>query len=406
MQYTTRLFGPLEGLHDLYISLVRGLVSMRRVLEFMQLPTLQEIHKGHKPFVYQHTIELQDVHFRFGDQPVLQGVNLKLVKGKSYALVGMSGSGKTTLANLLCGLYQPDQGRILIDGVPLEEISLRELRVHIGLVSQQVHLFNDTIWDNIHYGNFKCEPSGVEKMIKQVGLNGLDRQAEIGEQGVQLSGGQKQRIALARPLLQPVELLILDEATAALDAESEEDLFQRIQHLYGDQTILLISHRLSAVPLDLFLACWDTRAISGGNQPCFDWTWLDMPDEPPRVRPHHVAAILQRNLVSMSATNSQADCVQGVAGIEQLAEDVGTWAECEKQALKARLNQCTELFLDVALSREGHGAFLHYASRICGLDDLSVLGREFESISQGWFVAKNLCFKGVIKETPKLIPRI
>ncbi len=160
------------------------------------------------------------------------------------------------------------------------------------------------------------------------------------------------------------------------------------------------------IPLDLFLACWDTRAIAGGNQPCFDWRWLDMPDELPSVRPRHVAAILQRNLASMSATNSQADCVQGVAGIEQLAEDVGTWAECEKQALKSRLNQCTELFLDVALNREGHGAFLHYASRSCGLDDLSVLGREFESISQSWFVAKNLCLKGAIKETPRLIPRI
>lgn len=160
------------------------------------------------------------------------------------------------------------------------------------------------------------------------------------------------------------------------------------------------------IPFDLFLSCWDTRAIAGGHQPCFDWHRLDMPDEPPRVRPRHVAAILQRNLASMSATNPQADCVQGVAGIEQLAEDVGTWAEWEKQALKARLNQCTELFLDVALNREGHGAFLHYASRICGLDDLSVLGREFESISQNWFVAKNLCLKGVIKETPRLVPRI
>ena len=247
IQYTSRLFGPVSGLHNLYMDLVRGLVSMRRVLEFMQLPTQEAIHTGRKPFVYQRAIELQDVHFRFGDQPVLQGVTLKLVKGKSYALVGMSGSGKTTLANLLCGFYQPDQGRILIDDVPLEEIQLRELRAHIGLVSQQAHLFNDTIWDNIRYGNFKRESAGIEKVIEQVGLNGLDRQAEIGEQGVQLSGGQKQRIALARTLLQPVDLLILDEATAALDAESEEALFHRIQHLYGDQTILLISHRLSAV---------------------------------------------------------------------------------------------------------------------------------------------------------------
>ncbi len=247
IQYTSRLFGPVSGLHGLYMDLVRGLVSMRRVLEFMQLPTQEAIHTGRKPFVYQHTIELQDVHFRFDDQPVLQGVNLKLVKGKRYALVGISGSGKTTLANMLCGFYQPDQGRILIDGVPLEEISLRDLRAHIGLVSQQIHLFNDAIWDNIRYGNSERESAEIEKVIEQVGLNGLDRQAKIGEQGVQLSGGQKQRIALARTLLQPVDLLILDEATAALDAESEEALFQRIQHLYGGQTILLISHRLSAV---------------------------------------------------------------------------------------------------------------------------------------------------------------
>ena len=115
------------------------------------------------------------------------------------------------------------------------------------MVSQQVHLFDDTIWDNIRYGNFEREPTDIERVIEQVGLNGLDVQEKIGEQGVQLSGGQKQRIALARTLLQPVEMLILDEATAALDAESEAALFHRIQQLYREQTILLISHRLSAV---------------------------------------------------------------------------------------------------------------------------------------------------------------
>ena len=124
------------------------------------------------------------------------------------------------------------------------------------------------------------------------------------------------------------------------------------------------------------------------------------------MRLRHVVAILQRNIASMSATSTRANCVPGVAGIEQLAEDVGTWAVCEKQDLKVHLNQCTELFLDVALDREGHGAFLCHASQVCGHAGLSVLGREFESISQSWFVAKNLCFKGAIKETPKLIPRI
>ena len=265
LQYTTRLFNPVQSLHNLYMDLVRGMVSMRRVLEFMQLPTQEATHTGRQPFVYNHTIELQDVHFRFDDQPVLQGVNLKLAKGKTYALVGASGSGKTTLANLLCAFYQPDQGRILIDGLPLEDIQLREVRTHIGLVSQQVHLFDDTIWDNIRYGNFEREPTDIERVIEQVGLNGLDVQAKIGEQGVQLSGGQKQRIALARTLLQPVEMLILDEATAALDAESEAALFRRVQQLYHEQTILLISHRLSAVQgVDEVICLADGRVVEQG----------------------------------------------------------------------------------------------------------------------------------------------
>ena len=247
LQYTSRLFGPVRGLHNLYMNLVQGLVSMRRVLEFMQLPTQEATHTGRKPFVYDQTIEFQDVHFSFDDQPVLQGINLRLTKGKTYALISASGGGKTTLANMLCAFYTPAQGRILIDGVPLEDIQLREVRAHIGLVSQQVHLFDDTIWENIRYGNFEREPTDIERVIEQVGLNGLDVQAAIGEQGVQLSGGQKQRIALARTLLRPVDLFILDEATAALDAESETALFHRVQQLYRDQTILLISHRLSAV---------------------------------------------------------------------------------------------------------------------------------------------------------------
>ena len=267
LQYTGRLFDPVQSLHNLYMDLVRGMVSMRRVLEFMQLPTQEATHAGHKPFIYNRTIELQDVHFHFDDQPVLRGVNLKLAKGKSYALVGASGSGKTTLANMLCAFYTPAQGRILIDGVPLEDIQLREVRSHVSLVSQQVHLFDDTIWHNIRYGNFEREPAEaeIERVIDQVGLNGLDVQETIGEQGVQLSGGQKQRIALARTLLRPVDLLILDEATAALDAESEATLFRRVQQLYREQTILLISHRLSAVQgVDEVICLADGRVVEQG----------------------------------------------------------------------------------------------------------------------------------------------
>lgn len=266
LQYTRRLFGPIQGLHNLYMSLVRGLVSMRRVLEFMQVPTQEDTHRGHRSFTYDRAIELQDVHFRFDDQPVLQGLNLKLVKGKTYALVGLSGVGKSTLAHLLCGFYQPGQGRILLDGVALEEISLRELREQVGLVSQQVHLFDDTIQNNVRYGNFERDPAEIEQVIQQVRLSDLDVEAKIGEQGGQLSGGQQQRIALARTLLWRKELLILDEATSALDAESEEAIFRLLGQRFHDKTILLISHRLSAVQgVDEVICLSEGRVVEQGS---------------------------------------------------------------------------------------------------------------------------------------------
>ena len=247
MQYTSRLFGPVRGLHDLNIRLVRGLVSMRRVLEFMHVRTHVDAHGGCKPFAYERAVEFKEVHFCFEGQEVLQGVNLNLIKGKTYALVGASGSGKTTLANLLCGFYSPDRGCIRVDGVPLEEIGLRELRQHVGLVSQRVHLFHDSIWENIRYGACGEDPEEIERVIRNVGLDRLDLHAEIGDQGVQLSGGQQQRIAMARALLRPVEMLILDEATAALDPVSEEAIIRYVRRSLHGKTLLLISHRFSVV---------------------------------------------------------------------------------------------------------------------------------------------------------------
>ncbi|MDE3256918.1 MAG: ABC transporter ATP-binding protein [Gemmatimonadota bacterium] len=247
MQYASRLFRPVHGLHNLYIGLVRGLVSMRRVLEFMQVRTHVEAHGGRRPFVYDRNIEFKEVHFSFEGRAVLQGVNLNLIKGNTYALVGVSGGGKTTLANLLCGFYSPDRGCIRVDGVPLKEIALRELRQHVGLVSQRVHLFHDSIWENIRYGAYSQETQEIERVIRNVRLDGLDLHAEIGDQGAQLSGGQQQRIAMARALLRPVELLILDEATAALDPASEEAIIQYVRRSLHGKTLLMISHRLSVV---------------------------------------------------------------------------------------------------------------------------------------------------------------
>ena len=266
LRYTSHLFGPLEDLHDLYMDLVRASVSMNRVFEFLQVPTQTEAHRGKRSFIYQHTIVLRDIHLHFDDKPVLKGVDFELVKGKTYALVGASGSGKTTIANLLCGFYQPDKGHILVDGVPLQEISLHDLRQHIGLVSQSIYLFDDTIWENIRYGNFDRESAEIKRIAYQTGLDGhLDLQGQIGEQGVQLSGGQKQRITLARTLLRQTELLILDEAAAALDSASEQALLAHIRQRYADKTILLISHRISVVrEVDEVICIADGKVVEQG----------------------------------------------------------------------------------------------------------------------------------------------
>ncbi len=267
LRYTSHLFGPLEDLHDLYMDLVRASVSMNRVFEFLQVPTQTETHKGQRSFIYQHTIVLRDIHLHFDDKPVLKGVDFELAKGKTYALVGASGSGKTTIANLLCGFYQADKGHILVDGVPLQEISLHDLRQHIGLVSQNIHLFDDTVWENIRYGNFDRKPAEIKRIAYQAGLDGhLDLQGQIGEQGVQLSGGQKQRITLARTLLRQAELLILDEAAAAIDSASEQALLAHIRHLYADKTILLISHRISVVrEVDEVICIADGKVVEQGR---------------------------------------------------------------------------------------------------------------------------------------------
>ena len=160
------------------------------------------------------------------------------------------------------------------------------------------------------------------------------------------------------------------------------------------------------IPLEVFLASWDMSAIVGEGEDRYNWSWLEVPRRRLVLRPEAARALLQRNLRSMSASSDQANIAVGLEGIEQLAEDTGAWAECEKPFLKARLGRCAELLLEIALLREGHGRFLHHAAQICQLPRLNDLSREFESISQGWFVVKNLCFKGTVKEAKTVLPRI
>jgi subfamily B ATP-binding cassette protein MsbA len=187
-------------------------------------------------------------------QPVLRNLSFSIKSGETVALVGRSGAGKSTISAMLPRFFDPDQGRILLDGVPLPEIQLTDLRHQIAMVSQRVVLFNDTVRNNIAYGELRgVDDAAIElaardahawRFIEQL-EHGLD--TKLGQDGVQLSGGQRQRIAIPRALLKDAPILILDEATSALDTESEHHIQQALEQVMAGRTTLVIAHRLSTI---------------------------------------------------------------------------------------------------------------------------------------------------------------
>jgi len=186
-------------------------------------------------------------------QDVLKNINLKIKAGEIVAVVGPSGSGKTSLANLLLRFYDPNSGKVLIDGHDAKDLTLASLRSQIGIVTQEVMLFNETLKYNISFGNKEATDEQIVSAAKVANAHqfisrmpgGYDTQ--IGERGVKLSGGERQRIAIARAILKNPPILILDEATSALDAESEKLVQEAIEHLMEHRTVLMIAHRLSTV---------------------------------------------------------------------------------------------------------------------------------------------------------------
>ncbi len=187
--------------------------------------------------------------------PAIQEINLEISKGETIALVGASGAGKSTLVDLVPRLIDPQEGKVLIDGIDIRDLDLSNLRKKIGIVSQQVFLFNGSIRENICYGNQNvteeqlrtaCEQAFAMEFILSF-EEGLD--TIVGERGVMLSGGQRQRIAIARALLLNPEILILDEATSALDTESERLVQEALESLYKNRTVIIIAHRLSTVQI-------------------------------------------------------------------------------------------------------------------------------------------------------------
>jgi subfamily B ATP-binding cassette protein MsbA len=248
------LLKPLKDLSNVNNVLQRGIAGAESIFTELDKPTEQDSGKINLPHV-RGEIEFDNVCFSYnGEQPVLQNLSLVIHPGETVALVGPSGSGKSTITNLLLNFYQPDSGEIRLDGHSLSDLHLSDLRRHIAFVSQQIVLFNDTIRNNIAYGELadKSEEeirNAIELAYLSEVVDSLEQgiDTQIGNAGNKLSGGQRQRIAIARALLKNAPILILDEATSALDNESEKKIQNALERLMKGRTTLVIAHRLSTV---------------------------------------------------------------------------------------------------------------------------------------------------------------
>jgi len=268
------LMRPLKSLTNVNAQFQRGMAACQTL--FAILDTEQEKDDGSR-VIERATgnIEFRDVTFTYpgAETPALQHINLTIPAGKTVALVGRSGSGKSTLASLLTRFYDIDSGEILLDGHDLRDYTLASLREQVALVSQHVHLFNDTVANNIAYARTDVfSREAIEKAAQMAHAmefinkmdNGLD--TVIGENGVLLSGGQRQRIAIARALLRDSPILILDEATSALDTESERAIQSALDTLQQNRTTLIIAHRLSTIEkADEILLVEDGKIVERGS---------------------------------------------------------------------------------------------------------------------------------------------
>ena len=199
-------------------------------------------------------MEFRQVYFRYGgEDAVLRGLSLTIEAGEYVALVGASGVGKTTLSSLIPRFYEPQKGQILLDGVPVEKLTLKGLRRNVGIVQQDVYLFTGTVAENIAYGRPGASRAEIIAAAKQAGAHDFIQQlpggydADVGPHGVRLSGGQQQRLSIARVFLKDPPVLIFDEATSALDAHSEKLVQRSLEQLARRRTTLVIAHRLSTV---------------------------------------------------------------------------------------------------------------------------------------------------------------
>jgi subfamily B ATP-binding cassette protein MsbA len=250
----TQLIPPIKAFSTAFGRMQKGLISLGRIEEVLHSEEkIVEVANAKQLPSFGQTIEFKNVSFSYRDEPVLKNINLRIEKGKTVALVGPSGAGKSTLTDLIPRFYDPTEGKVLIDGIDIREYKILDLRQQMGMVSQESILFNDSIFNNIAFGQVNASAEGVENSARVANAydfiketdNGF--QTNIGDRGNKLSGGQKQRISIARAVNKNPEILILDEATSALDTTSERLVQDALSNVMKGRTTVVIAHRLSTI---------------------------------------------------------------------------------------------------------------------------------------------------------------
>jgi ATP-binding cassette, subfamily B, bacterial MsbA len=269
-------YAPFKSLAGLQVNLQEGLAAAERIFQIIDLePAIQDRPDAQPLAVSGGAIRFESVHFHYDAKiPALNGVDLVIPAGRKTALVGPSGAGKSTILNLIPRFYDVGAGRVTIDGTDLRDVTLASLRGAIGLVSQEISLFDDTVRANIAYGRAGASDEQIIAAAKAAAAHEFIQELPqgygtlVGEQGVRLSGGQRQRLAIARAMLKSAPILLLDEATSALDTESERQIQDALRRLTAGRTSIVIAHRLSTiVDADLIYVLDQGRiAESGAHQ--------------------------------------------------------------------------------------------------------------------------------------------
>jgi subfamily B ATP-binding cassette protein MsbA len=248
-------FTPIKRLSRANNTVQQGVASFERIQDIIQsVPSISDSSKAAPLPPIKGKVTFENVSFSYNeDRPVLYGINFEVKPTELIAIVGLSGAGKTTIINLLSRFYTPSSGRICVDGVAINDVTLNSLRSQIGLVTQELVLFNDSVCNNIAYGLVDMPLERIEGAAKAAMAHDfimelpLGYDTQIGEKGVLLSSGQRQRLAIARALLKNPPILVLDEATSALDSESESLIQIALTNVTKDRTTLVIAHRLSTI---------------------------------------------------------------------------------------------------------------------------------------------------------------